>query len=63
MILSEKILMIGRRLPSALTGSAFVARNLARQFSADELLIAGEAPIGWVPEECDEDRPQQTAIA
>jgi len=60
-VLSEKILMMAYKLPSVPTGSAFVTRNLARQFSRDEMLIVGEKPIGGLSEDWDEDWPETVA--
>jgi hypothetical protein len=50
--MSAKILLISQALPPEPAGSAIIVSNLARQFTADEMVLAGEQPyqrpaISW----------------
>lgn len=55
MLLQKKMMMISWGLPPALNGSSNIVANLARQFSPDELVVAGEQWPGPKSSEWDED--------
>jgi glycosyltransferase involved in cell wall biosynthesis len=42
----SKILLISWTVPPETTGSAVIVGNLAKQFTADEMIVAGEQPTG-----------------
>jgi glycosyltransferase involved in cell wall biosynthesis len=51
----RKILLLSRSIPPGMTGSAIIVGNLAKQFSPEEMIVAGEGapgrpPVSWSPE-------------
>jgi glycosyltransferase involved in cell wall biosynthesis len=55
----EKTLLVSWGLPPLVAGSAVIVTNLARQFSPDEMILAGERPA-QPPGEPDESLPHRT---
>jgi hypothetical protein len=53
--MADRVLLLSRSVPPAMSGAAAVVANLARQFSREEMVVAGERPNGpataeWRPE-------------
>jgi glycosyltransferase involved in cell wall biosynthesis len=44
--MTGKVLLISGSIPPNITGSAVIVGNLAKQFTADEMIVGGEWPIG-----------------
>jgi glycosyltransferase involved in cell wall biosynthesis len=44
--MSEKVLLLSWSVPPEITGSSIIVGNLARQFSREEMILAGEKPFG-----------------
>ncbi len=47
--MSRRALLLSRDVPPATTGSAVIVGNLVKQFRRDEMIVAGERPIGRPP--------------
>ena len=45
----DRVLLLSWTIPPETTGSAVIVGNLARQFSRDEMVVAGERPWGRPP--------------
>jgi len=61
--MTGKILLISRTIPPEITGSSIIVGNLAKQFTADEMILAGERPYGRPPVVWREDWPRLVYIA
>ena len=45
----DRVLLLSRSIPPETSGSAIIVGNLAKQFSSDEMVVAGERPWGRPP--------------
>lgn len=61
--MGERILLLSWGVPPLPSGSAVIVGNLAKQFGADEMIIAGERPYQRPPVSWREDWPRLVYIA
>lgn len=56
--MSDRILLLSRSVPPQTSGSAIIAMNLAKQFTRDEMVVAGERVPGRPPVEWRDEWPR-----
>jgi glycosyltransferase involved in cell wall biosynthesis len=61
--MKEKILLLSSTSPPIISGAATVVSNLAKQFGRDEMILAGQKPVGMPPMPWSDQWPRIVRIA